>query len=235
MKELPSTQTYCIDNYKKLPIPAAVIAENQTHGKGRSHSNWVSTEGSLTFSVVLSMPNHLTNTAIITSNVIRKVLEEYEVKNVRIKWPNDIYVLSGSEEYKVGGVLVNMIGKADSTIEDSLFISVIGIGLNVYSGGSHNIKYKNIEELSGIRIDKEELFLKLVERVQKVFTIESRHSSYCQWSNYFPYTYVLYENRPCPILRIEDDLYIEDCGQSLKLSANEYSYNRHSNIVHRKV
>ncbi|KAI5192826.1 BirA family transcriptional regulator, biotin operon repressor / biotin---[acetyl-CoA-carboxylase] ligase [Nematocida minor] len=237
-EELPSTQEYCINNYKEMSIPTAVIASAQTKGKGRANTNWISSDGSLTFSVLLSMKNHLVNTPIITSNIIRKILASYGVCDVLIKWPNDVYMMKGGAEYKVAGVLSNMIGKSDATIETSEYISILGVGINLNIPKKTGMSgYKSVEELSGIQIDKNEMFDRLLEEIERVFMQESaQNKEYSNWSNYFPYNYIMYNDKPCFILRIEDSLTIqEESGNTLCLSADEYSYNRQENRVHRKA
>ncbi|MBN1631622.1 MAG: biotin--[acetyl-CoA-carboxylase] ligase [Thermoleophilia bacterium] len=112
------------------PAGTALVADEQTGGRGRLGRTWVSRRGQdLTFSVLLR-PNlgpaqaHLLSLAAALA--VAEVLEDLEglEGRVAIKWPND--VLMGGR--KVCGILLE--GSMDA---DRLQWVVAGIGLNVNS------------------------------------------------------------------------------------------------------
>ena len=113
---------------KSTPVEGTVIiTDNQYQGKGQHGSFWVSAPyENLTFSTIL-YPNWLLAHQQfllnqITSLAIHQVLEEFGMRDVSIKWPNDIFL--GSE--KVCGILIrNFLQKAQ------LRASIVGVGLNV--------------------------------------------------------------------------------------------------------
>ncbi|KFG26661.1 biotin-[acetyl-CoA-carboxylase] ligase [Nematocida ausubeli] len=232
-KVLASTQDYCMENHATLPVPTAVIAEMQTRGKGREGTNWVSSNGSLTFSILINVENHFENVSIIVSNIIKNILQkEYQIDSIRVKWPNDIFLVQGQDEYKVGGVLVNYLESVSQ--KQASATAVIGVGINLQQCPQKSIQYKTIYEMIERPISKKELFLKLVHEIERVFSSKETYTGYCSWSDYFPYNYVIYKNTSCNILRIEDALYIEYDSKPTKLSANEYSYSRKTNTIERK-
>ena len=100
---------------------------NQTEGKGQRKNKWLSEKGkSLTFSIYKQFDQLIfTNSFVLSSCVslsIVKTLKKIGLKEVHIKWPNDI--LAGNK--KIGGILIENIVKANY-----IKSSIIGIGLNI--------------------------------------------------------------------------------------------------------
>lgn len=237
-EELPSTQEYCINNYKKMEMPCAVVARSQTSGKGRGKSTWVSSDGSLTFSVVILLSRNIPSIPIIVSNIIRRILSRnHRIENILVKWPNDLFMRRDQEEHKVGGVISNVIERerANNT-EENEYVCIVGIGIDVTRTSSMLMnRYLSIEDISGIRIKKTDLLREIAEEIERVFTKEEE-KEYFNWAEYFPYKYVMYKGAPYDIVRIEDDLYIEDSNKkTVRIGVNEHSYIRHSNTIVKKV
>ena len=113
---------------KKLHTNGLVVwVKNQTAGRGQGNKKWVSQPGkNLTFSVFLSGENlsfssHI-SLNLITSLSVKKVLTSYGIKNIFIKWPNDIL----SVDKKISGILIENLYKGKR-----LMGSIVGIGINV--------------------------------------------------------------------------------------------------------
>ena len=113
---------------KKLHTNGLVVwVKNQTAGRGQGNKKWVSQPGkNLTFSVFLSGENlsfssHI-SLNLITSLSVKKVLTSYGIKNILIKWPNDIL----SVDKKISGILIENLYKGKR-----LMGSIVGIGINV--------------------------------------------------------------------------------------------------------
>ncbi|MBW0541766.1 hypothetical protein O181_081481 [Austropuccinia psidii MF-1] len=137
---LESTQTLLERNSKVaalLPSGTVVIAKKQTNGRGRGTNNWISTSGSVQFSVLLKI-SHNTSIPIVFVqylfglSVVEWIGKKFSEKLlVRLKWPNDIYGSLGgrrlSDYKKVGGILVNCLMGGD---QKSQYQLVIGCGLN---------------------------------------------------------------------------------------------------------
>lgn len=142
-----STSTMLFKNYKLLrylPSGFTAIGAVQVAGRGRANNVWVNPPGVLAFSTVLRMPLHndfglpspmvfvqyLAAIAIVDSiqNYARGSLGIADFP-VRIKWPNDVYLMSseGDEKpfFKLSGILVN------TTVIDGEYAMVVGIGINV--------------------------------------------------------------------------------------------------------
>ena len=123
-KEIDSTNTWLKENYRTLEDMTSVSARLQTAGRGRRGRSWESQEGNLYLSLLLKDEKclrHVDAISTVSAYLILKVLEGYGIKDLGIKWPNDIYV----KDEKICGILL------ESVSTDRLECLIIGIGLNV--------------------------------------------------------------------------------------------------------
>jgi len=104
-----------------------IIAENQTGGKGRLGRTWASVPGrGLYFSIVLRpqiAPSKASGITVAASVALSDTLDQFNVKDHEIKWPNDI-LINGR---KISGILTEMKGDADKI---DFIITGIGVNLN---------------------------------------------------------------------------------------------------------
>ena len=121
-KQIDSTNNYLKNSYKLLDNFTFVTADYQTNGKGRNDRVWSSNEGeNLMFSFLIKdqkLLKKFSALSIISAVEVAKLLEEYEIKDVSIKWPNDVLI----GDKKVCGILLE---------GQILEYIVIGVGLNV--------------------------------------------------------------------------------------------------------
>ena len=126
LKEIDSTNSYLKDKSELLQRNGlVVIAEMQVSGRGRAGRKFTSVIGNnVTFSVVLH-PNlpleEIQIFALLAGVTVARVLENY-VKNIRLKWPNDVLV----NEKKICGILLETINIPDLSFP----VLIMGIGLN---------------------------------------------------------------------------------------------------------
>jgi BirA family transcriptional regulator, biotin operon repressor / biotin---[acetyl-CoA-carboxylase] ligase len=109
-------------------LPALVVAERQTAGRGRQGAVWFAPEGSLTFSLAVrpaawgisleQWPALSLTTAVALADAVQPLLPAGVP--AQIKWPNDVFVTGR----KLAGILL----ESAPTTSDAL---VIGVGLNV--------------------------------------------------------------------------------------------------------
>ncbi len=112
---------------KGAPEWTAVVAEQQTGGRGREGRSWYSPPGSLYLSVLLKpaiLPMELQRMPVIVSYALAEFLMQ-EGGDFSLKWPNDILL----NRRKVAGVLL----EARTQGEDVHYI-VAGIGINISFG-----------------------------------------------------------------------------------------------------
>lgn len=107
----------------------AVVAQQQTRGRGRQHRPWHSPPGlGLYLSVLLRPPWPAAESgalALLAGVAVASALKQLGMPDVKLKWPND--VLAGGK--KICGVLVEPALKGGQ-----IEFAVVGIGLNVRHG-----------------------------------------------------------------------------------------------------
>jgi BirA family transcriptional regulator, biotin operon repressor / biotin---[acetyl-CoA-carboxylase] ligase len=110
-----------------------ISARVQEQGRGRLGRQWQSLEGNLFLSLVVRLEDRArwTWVPLATAVAVARYLEKRfaEVLEVRIKWPNDLWLLPagappGAGGAKLGGILCEAVGNRSGA-----FI-VIGLGLN---------------------------------------------------------------------------------------------------------
>ena len=127
---LPSTNTYCVENFDNFENQDIIVAETQTAGKGRKGRKWSSETGGLYFSVILKpseiKPEYLSSLTQVMAISVCKAVKNLGA-NAYLKWPNDV-LFKGK---KFCGIL------SEAVIKDNICKGlVIGVGIN--------IKQKNI-------------------------------------------------------------------------------------------
>lgn len=121
-----STNQYLLDQVHELTSGQACVAEFQESGRGRRGRQWFSPFGSnLYFSMYWRLeqgPLAAMGLSLVIGIVVADVLRELSGKNIKVKWPNDLYL----NDKKLAGILVEIIGKTG----DCAHI-VLGIGINI--------------------------------------------------------------------------------------------------------
>ncbi|MCB0747697.1 MAG: biotin--[acetyl-CoA-carboxylase] ligase [Ignavibacteriae bacterium] len=124
-EEVDSTNSYLLNDKKKLENGTVLLSEFQSAGKGRLSRSWYSNKlQNLTFSILLNEkldklnPNHINLAASLA--VSHSIENLYQLKT-DLKWPNDVLI----KNKKVSGILLE--SNSSGSKLDSI---VIGIGLN---------------------------------------------------------------------------------------------------------
>lgn len=103
-----------------------VLAEAQTAGRGQRGKSWISPHSAHIYCSVLwrfsNITHDLSGLSLAIGIVVAKLLRDYAVAGVMVKWPNDILVCNK----KIGGILV----EAGQGV-DQHYYAVVGIGLNM--------------------------------------------------------------------------------------------------------
>ena len=107
--------------------PFLIIAEEQSHGRGRGNSEFYSPIGGFYGTYLIKIEKKLDSRLMrflhyLTALSIQQALRESYNLECKIKWPNDIYV----KNRKLGGILLEIISKKGMYL-------LIGIGLNINS------------------------------------------------------------------------------------------------------
>ena len=122
---IDSTNTYLKENYSKLDDFTFVSADFQSKGRGWNNRNWKSEKGeSLLFSLLIkdeSLMKEFKSLSIISALSLIQTFETMGIKDLSIKWPNDIYY----KDNKLVGILLEAVSTT------KLECLIVGIGINV--------------------------------------------------------------------------------------------------------
>lgn len=117
-----STNEYLKENQTTLDDFTFVSTSFQTNGKGREDRDWFSEKNkNLLFSFLIkdkSLIKKYKSLSIGSASLLARFLELEGLKDVKVKWPNDVYI----KDKKIAGILL------EGDINKYL---VIGVGLNV--------------------------------------------------------------------------------------------------------
>jgi len=131
---IDSTNQYLLNQINGLTSGAACVAEYQQAGRGRRGRQWFSPFGSnLYFSMYWKLeqgPAAVMGLSLAIGIVVAKVLRELSGKNIKVKWPNDLYL----NDKKLAGILVEITGKAGDVAH---VIMGIGINLSMHNPDQH--------------------------------------------------------------------------------------------------
>lgn len=157
-ESLPSTNDYCLEYSALHPGERLVcIANHQTQGRGRHGKKWHSEDSSnLYLSYLRPMalhPAHVAPLSLLVGLVIAQLFESIGVKNIELKWPNDILIAGA----KIAGILIEG--------------SVIGIGINLTRPHVDIDQAVTGLKEEGVTLDKMTLAHDLIERLESAITL----------------------------------------------------------------
>lgn len=133
-QSIGSTNQWCLQQCKSgRSLPFACFAEEQTSGRGRRGKQWhMSAQSNIAMSIVWSFvmsEKSLHLLPLTIAIVIAETLEDMGLKQIQIKWPNDVYVRGK----KISGVLIETqtvkTQHNKKTVDKNIAV-VIGVGLN---------------------------------------------------------------------------------------------------------
>jgi BirA family biotin operon repressor/biotin-[acetyl-CoA-carboxylase] ligase len=125
---LPSTNARARELAAEGATDVAVVADEQTGGRGRLDRGWVSPPGGIWLSVLCRPdlpPAHAPLLTLAAAVAAAETAREAGT-DARIKWPNDLLVPGVDSDEKLAGILTEMEGEADR-----VSWVVVGIGINV--------------------------------------------------------------------------------------------------------
>lgn len=142
----------------------------QTAGKGLGNNRWESQEGAnLTLSMLLRpeflLAEQQFNLNMAVSLGVYELVNYYlEDKNVKIKWPNDIFV----EGKKIAGILIN-----HSISGNHILNSIVGIGLNINQDSfpEELPNAASMKQFSGIVYDLDEVMNNLLVHLNRYYQL----------------------------------------------------------------
>lgn len=171
---IDSTNQYLLERLDSLQPGDACIAEYQQAGRGRRGRQWFSPFGA---NLYLSMywrleqgPAAAVGLSLVIGIVMAEVLRELGAKDVRVKWPNDLYL----NDRKLAGILVELTGKTGDAAQ-----IVIGAGINLamrnVATDIINQGWINLQE-AGINIDRNALAITLIRELRTALSLFEQES-----------------------------------------------------------
>ncbi len=157
---------------------SAVIADEQTRGRGRLGRVWRTPSGeALAVSVVLRPPlHHLCQITMVGTLAVADLLASVGLAEVGVKWPNDVQVRGR----KVSGILAEAAWRGEH-----LEGVVLGIGVNVrvrFEGTELASLATNIEAELGRGVDRLALLATLLQAVDRWYGQLESGQVFSAWS-----------------------------------------------------
>jgi len=181
--EIDSTNTYCLKNFDKLNDNTVLIGRNQTKGKGRFGREWISEKDKDITMSILVKPNKdvsILHYTISSSLAVLKALNDFDISDLFIKWPNDIYY----KDKKLCGILAETSMELTSKVVEAV---VIGIGLNVNSLISSKVEGSiSLYEILGFQIKRVSLISKVISYFNE-FLNTSYEKLFLEWKKNMGY------------------------------------------------
>ena len=170
---IDSTNQYLLNRLNELKSGDCCVAEYQQAGRGRRGRKWFSPFGA---NLYLSMywrleqgPAAAIGLSLVIGIVLAEVLQALGADDVRVKWPNDLYL----KDRKLAGILVELTGKTGDAAQ-----IVMGAGINLVmrnvQADDINQGWINLQE-AGIAIDRNVLAVQVINELRhslKIFEQE---------------------------------------------------------------
>jgi len=161
---IDSTNQYLLDRLPELKSGDSCVAEYQHAGRGRRGRKWFSPFGA---NLYLSMywrleqgPAAAIGLSLVIGIVLAEVLQSLGADDVRVKWPNDLYL----KDRKLAGILVELTGKTGDAAQ-----IVMGAGINLVmrnvQADDINQGWINLQE-AGIAIDRNVLAVQVINELR---------------------------------------------------------------------
>jgi BirA family biotin operon repressor/biotin-[acetyl-CoA-carboxylase] ligase len=157
-----STNSVLVDRARAgAPDGLVLVADYQSHGRGRLDRSWEAPPGTCLLMSVLLRPTapelppsrrYLAVAAL--SLAVREAAAGLSGADVRLKWPNDVIA---------GGKLAGVLAEAGGG--DAL---VVGAGVNV-SWRPPDLPATSLEELAGHPVDREELLAGVLSAMDRLY------------------------------------------------------------------
>jgi BirA family biotin operon repressor/biotin-[acetyl-CoA-carboxylase] ligase len=136
----------------QLPY-SVIIGEEQLNGYGTNGRSWISPKGNIYLSFIVPKniveKAHIGRLSIATSVAVANVIKNLGIKDVSVKWPNDILI----ENKKITGILVEIEGE----------FAIIGVGINIQKAPSINNKTTCIKNHCTLPINIESIIDELIK------------------------------------------------------------------------
>ena len=153
-----------------------VIAESQTHGRGRLGREWLSPKGGIFFTLILRpkiSPAYAPRINLMISVAVAKAIRKAFDLKAELKWPNDVLI----EGRKICGILAEMEAEMDRVN----FIN-LGIGINANTSISPYEKTAtSLKEELGKEVSRKELLNSVLKEIAKQQALLTKNDLLEEW------------------------------------------------------
>lgn len=142
-----------------------IITQDQTQGRGQRGNTWESEAGKNAIFTVILKPTLVPiqnqfQLHLITTLAIHHTLFPILGKELKIKWPNDIYY----KDRKLGGILI------ENTLKGTqIETSVVGIGININQLLFSDIRATSLKDITSEAFDINDLIEKILLHLEKQY------------------------------------------------------------------
>ena len=182
------------------------FAERQSGGRGRHGREWVSPFGR---NLYMSLSWHFDEGAAALEGLslavgvgVARVIESFGLRNVALKWPNDILL----DKQKVGGVLLEMMGDPIGRCQ-----VIVGVGINLGMTEDVVIDQPWADLSSHAKISRNQLASALLSELLSMLDSYSRvgfPNYHAQWESYDAY-------RDSPIKLLTPRMTVQGVGRGV--------------------
>ncbi len=230
-KTLNSTTTFLKCSRHLYRNFTFVSSDYQTDGHGRLGRAWKSNEGeNLLFSILIKDKNLIkknSSLSICSAVSVFKVLKDFGLNGLSIKWPNDVYVY----DKKICGILLEGCSN-----ENKITDIIVGIGINVNQNefiGDYNAPPTSLSLEMSKKIKLSKLKRKIYSQIKKDFNAVkvnnyyleiARENNYLKGKNVF--AEINGKKSPITVLDIADDnsLVCEHNGEKKNIYSGEITF-----------
>jgi BirA family biotin operon repressor/biotin-[acetyl-CoA-carboxylase] ligase len=154
-----------------------IVAETQTHGRGRKDRTWISPKGGLYLSLAIYPPLNIESTPLLgflCACAVAKALAKIGINGVYVKWPNDVLL----KRNKVAGILIELV-----SIGFRKYMTILGIGINQNTNTSEfpeEFRYSvtSVIEYLGHATSPDELLCNVLYSIDEFLQITRASGSY---------------------------------------------------------
>ena len=182
-KKLDSTSSFLSRNYKKYCNLTFVSADFQTDGHGRINRKWESEESkNLMFSFLIKDKTILEkydSLSLSTAVAVFNSLKLFNLNNLSIKWPNDVY----ANNKKICGILLE--GCSNGSQLESI---VVGVGVNLnqeeFDNDNATSYYIETKNIMNIVLFKRTLYKEIKKSIIKLKNNNNDYLNVIRENNY---------------------------------------------------
>ena len=168
-KKVKSTNDIAITLIKKnVSEPTLIIAERQTHGRGRIGKKWISKKGNLMISLFFRYEKKKINFkqfAILNAFLLKKIFSKTISNKIKIKWPNDLIF----NNQKFCGILQEVIQF------NNFDYLIVGIGLNTnVVPQNKSFKSTSLKNILNKKINNQKILKLIIIEYKKLIKEKNR-------------------------------------------------------------